>query len=1032
MPYVVNNPAYVPAGNNQPIDNAPITEVKIDGIGSESSTVIDTTSPSSVVVNGDENEIPTPQLTERLKDLITQATQKAPLSGIQAEKLQSMLAPTRADLESAFEQAITLNDADRRQFLLNKYGAILAKIDSLESYRKLTEATMKDFGELTGAQIAKAVKEEAAAREGNGVISAESQTVLNKIQQAIEAQLKFAEVAQEVYNASRGDAEGLYDLATMASARATEINMVAMTLAYETDETDTATLNKLAASFIPRQALEMHGTADAINLIKKELEPLCKSIDDIKRGGFLGAEGIAKQARLLQLGNQLAKAQQALELVANEGIAYGPGEPAQRLDPTIIKAFGEIIADMKRDINALGLATIDQAVSNVIDEVFPDVSELKSFTEHADVLAPLLNALLGQISDNTRTADGIRQTLTNASKDIKDLKPLAIGFAAGTVDAVTFNTACKRIRDKYAPTLRTLAVCHNILTNILVNNKKLSEAGLPKGTLPIVSMAMTRIRRDLSDRLQGFATAAKQDSLSCKPSFLKKFATTDMIKALATRLPTFPGLMKNGVQNCISDELLKGFVTGKYSADTIVGAVAWGATPDMIDPRICDKNLVEVKKLGAGVTNTVYLCTYRNEDGTTFQRVFKPEFSGRESLETSLICGGHQKTSPAFTPQQQVCQLNMASQDIAKHLGTQNVIVKNTVGCLNGTFGLFMELAEGISFNEIITQTNGKSRSAINNIKLGELTIREINSLEPEKYARFFGNLMHTLNDLEWTDFLTGQGDRHGDNYKIYVGADLSVTIKGIDNDDAFVDWRLGMTKFKLTGTRIDLFAKNCQDRNVDFSVDMLDNLNEGDRVPNIPNAYVTIENGKKVIIFDCDGNAQMQEIAAFTFGTHRNFKPKAISAATYLKLQEMNANLDQVRLDLAKRNLTDAQIEATIGRIKEAWAHAQELANRGRMISPQGRPGNDPNAPIQPDGWSIRANWINILAEMYNDHGVYTATVTDNGTMLHLDKNPDGEANHYGTPIIMSDFINSKKIFNFMSPVDMGCIDGDVVPENT
>lgn len=51
------------------------------------------------------------------------------------------------------------------------------------------------------------------------------------------------------------------------------------------------------------------------------------------------------------------------------------------------------------------------------------------------------------------------------------------------------------------------------------------------------------------------------------------------------------------------------------------------------------------------------------------------------------------------------------------------------------------------------------------------------------------------------------KGDRHGNNYMVEVGADLSVTVKGIDNDASFGAFRIGLRKFRITDQRaIDRF----------------------------------------------------------------------------------------------------------------------------------------------------------------------------------------------------------------------------------
>ena len=58
---------------------------------------------------------------------------------------------------------------------------------------------------------------------------------------------------------------------------------------------------------------------------------------------------------------------------------------------------------------------------------------------------------------------------------------------------------------------------------------------------------------------------------------------------------------------------------------------------------------------------------------------------------------------------------------------------------------------------------------------------------EPPRAAHLIGQL----------DILTGQGDRHNDNYLVDIDKDtLEVTIKGIDNDASYGVLRTGLKKF--------------------------------------------------------------------------------------------------------------------------------------------------------------------------------------------------------------------------------------------
>ena len=83
---------------------------------------------------------------------------------------------------------------------------------------------------------------------------------------------------------------------------------------------------------------------------------------------------------------------------------------------------------------------------------------------------------------------------------------------------------------------------------------------------------------------------------------------------------------------------------------------------------------------------------------------------------------------------------------------------------------------------------------------------------------------MRELNRLQWLDLLTGQNDRHWENYFIHVDREThKVTVKGIDNDASYSQSRTGAVKYTFDKDRTTIFksllkdlAKTINSRNVD------------------------------------------------------------------------------------------------------------------------------------------------------------------------------------------------------------------------
>lgn len=84
---------------------------------------------------------------------------------------------------------------------------------------------------------------------------------------------------------------------------------------------------------------------------------------------------------------------------------------------------------------------------------------------------------------------------------------------------------------------------------------------------------------------------------------------------------------------------------------------------------------------------------------------------------------------------------------------------------------------------------------------------KELNFPETCRFLRSNGkldamraNLMRELSKMEWADVLSGQVDRHGDNYLIDINPQTgAVKITGIDNDASFGTRKAGMTVVDLS-----------------------------------------------------------------------------------------------------------------------------------------------------------------------------------------------------------------------------------------
>ena len=224
-----------------------------------------------------------------------------------------------------------------------------------------------------------------------------------------------------------------------------------------------------------------------------------------------------------------------------------------------------------------------------------------------------------------------------------------------------------------------------------------------------------------------------------------------------------------------------GAFRGEQTVSSIIEARAHGYSDSDIDARIDDANVDDSFELGSGAFNTVTLLKLK--DGTEW--VFKPEMPG--CLTTSFSSHYH-----GIAKNMEFTRVNLAVQDTANRLGLNDVMVTTKAGTHKGRFGMFMEKAPGLTGQKYLKANDDK-------VGDGKLSMTALRTLNEEKFGKVVGHLMRQANRLMWFDILTGQGDRHNDNYLVEIDKEtLDVSLKGIDNDASYGIMRTGLKTFRF------------------------------------------------------------------------------------------------------------------------------------------------------------------------------------------------------------------------------------------
>lgn len=177
-------------------------------------------------------------------------------------------------------------------------------------------------------------------------------------------------------------------------------------------------------------------------------------------------------------------------------------------------------------------------------------------------------------------------------------------------------------------------------------------------------------------------------------------------------------------------------------------------TPDTL-PAYTDAHVVDTPTaLASGSYNTVFALKVMNADGVAQESVFKP----LKAAEKNWI--GAMSGIPMDDPQ--TAMRNIATVSYAKKLGldvvadTHLALVDTGRGPLDLNLGLIMERAPGQQARYVDANTLAR----------------------PDVFAE--------VTKLQLLDHLTGQVDRHPNNYFIHVGSNGKAKVTGIDNDLCF------------------------------------------------------------------------------------------------------------------------------------------------------------------------------------------------------------------------------------------------------
>ena len=517
--------------------------------------------------------------------------------------------PVKAEARSVIQQldVLLLNAAGKSvaadaatnvrtvsQSLVDKGVLSRKEASRLESLAEDAAAKLKALDRFSGRELAMALMQdrktgETVWRGSFWGLSAAAKAVKAAIeaQQTLSAELgKFNVRLAENGQVGAALQEAFTELQFQCDRRASEIDSVVYRM-YDLAQKDVAggaaadprTKALLHATFrelMPREAILMHGTAEAFEKLNAHLaaqmRPLAEKLDSFAANGSraLGREEI------LGLQRDMATMKNAIANVRANGMETGDGSRIE-VDKSLLDEMERILSDASRQIAHAREVAVMGARRAFLEELKAALSP-----DNAPGGAKLMasNQYIGN------------PVLIEFRKARKDLVTLIRDFAVGTLPMEQFDA-------KFNP-------------------------------------CITKFRIGLFDNLEGVLLAVGFDAAASK-QVAKTVRGLDIIKAQFKELMQSTEALKNGGEDpALATGDVRRLLLGESSLSSLVEAKARGFKPGDVDPAADDSNVVESKTLGSGAAGTTYLLTTKSGE----ELVFKPELDSRIGLGDLMLSGG--------------------------------------------------------------------------------------------------------------------------------------------------------------------------------------------------------------------------------------------------------------------------------------------------------------------------------------------------------------------------------------------------------
>ncbi len=752
----------------------------------------------------------------------------------------------------------------------------------------------------------------------------------------------YSQKLQDIINTHPG-AKGLNILEEamlQSDRRASELTTLAMqfvdmSLVEKESPAVKMKLDLTLAELLPEQALKMHGNAEAIEKMRETVAPLAMRLEGLSKR----PDSPVSMQELAMLRLEMKTMAEALELAMKEGFPSGPNGRIF-VDNSLFGETKKILDDLRPKFEMLRTHVGQASMKRVVSHCFKPMPEKAPISKKTKpvlkIIAPALYGACALHDKLKETAERFAEEPTDkAAKELNEVN-------------AEYQKYCReRIKDIQNELVFLTEDLEKTINMSAALNQKVMESSDPDKT----AITPEQIK-DMEDALTPFHAKHElskfRDKGESSPALqlLNLFANSSTINSQICHLFGMKHALDNlATGKIVTSDCVRLAFNGEMSIPSLVEARIHGMRDEDVDLMRDDSRLLSSNNLGHGNANTVFEVKYN--DNSTF--VFKPEAPGRMGIDV-LALG-----RTGYADQLQIAQINLCVQKTADVLGLNDVMVKTTVGSHKGDYGIFMEKAPGASAVDFIRYSEDAPPDG--------LSMKDVQELPVEDYNKVIGRLKNKLNRLEWFDAITGQGDRHGNNYFIHISKDLQVTVKAIDNDMSFSSNRIGMSTFRLVGKdKLHFYSKisNAQ-KNIYPKMEPPVKL--------LPDPGVTVT--KEAIIVDTTKirNPELFFCLTKSIGCQPVALPDVIDLELYDHLMDLQSGEKREAFiaDLKSR-LTQEAVDATVKRLDEAIDHAKSLHDRGRVIKAEDFENLEIQKQIAVNGKELKLPERNGLAPLDNE----------------------------------------------------------------